>query len=133
MPMMMLQNLLNLLQSVSRPRLGTDLIANFFFPQFPHCKSRKRLHINCTYNHSTHSFYSAVAIFVFQFHNFPRIDVHVQVASHVLMGLTKSAPVAPTIFSPLGKACVRMDLTAVHDILLKTGYKDEEGAENEVN
>jgi hypothetical protein len=25
-----------------------------------------------------------------------------------------------------------MDLTAVHDILLKTGYKDEEGAENEV-
>lgn len=26
-----------------------------------------------------------------------------------------------------------MDLTAVHDILLKTGYKDEEGAENEVS
>lgn len=26
-----------------------------------------------------------------------------------------------------------MDLTAVHDILLKTGYKDEEGAENEVH
>lgn len=25
-----------------------------------------------------------------------------------------------------------MDLTAVHDILLKTGYKDEEGADNEV-
>ena len=25
-----------------------------------------------------------------------------------------------------------MDLTAVHDILLKTGYKDDEGAENEV-
>ncbi|WVZ24539.1 hypothetical protein V8G54_003083 [Vigna mungo] len=27
----------------------------------------------------------------------------------------------------------RMDLTAVHDILLKTGYKDEEGAENELS
>lgn len=54
-----------------------------------------------------------------------------QVASHVLMGLTK-APVVPTMLSPLGKACARMDLTAVHDILLKTGYKDEEGAENEV-
>lgn len=49
------------------------------------------------------------------------------------MGLTKNtAPVLPTMLSPLGKACARMDLTAVHDILLKTGYKDEEGAENEV-
>lgn len=50
------------------------------------------------------------------------------------MGLTKNTAVAvlPTTLSPLGKACARMDLTAVHDILLKTGYKDEEGAENEV-
>lgn len=57
----------------------------------------------------------------------------IQVASHVLMGLTKTTVVLPTMLSPLGKACARMDLTAVHDILLKTGYKDEEGAENEVN
>lgn len=49
------------------------------------------------------------------------------------MGLTKSPVVLPTLLSPLGKACTRMDLTAVHDILLKTGYKDEEGAENEVS
>ncbi|XP_057419536.1 serine/threonine-protein kinase BSK2 [Lotus japonicus] len=57
-----------------------------------------------------------------------------EVASHVLMGLTKNtAPVLPTMLSPLGKACARMDLTAVHDILLKTGYKDEEGAENELS
>lgn len=48
------------------------------------------------------------------------------------MGLTKTPVVLPTLLSPLGKACARMDLTAVHDILLKTGYKDEEGAENEV-
>ncbi|KAJ6805823.1 putative serine/threonine-protein kinase isoform X2 [Iris pallida] len=57
-----------------------------------------------------------------------------EVASHVLMGLSKAAPVVlPTLLSPLGKACARMDLTAVHDILLKTGYKDEEGAENELS
>lgn len=49
------------------------------------------------------------------------------------MGLTKTTVVLPTMLSPLGKACARMDLTAVHDILLKTGYKDEEGAENEVS
>ncbi|XP_020245783.1 probable serine/threonine-protein kinase At4g35230 isoform X3 [Asparagus officinalis] len=54
-----------------------------------------------------------------------------EVASHVLMGLSKTPAVLPTMLSPLGKACARMDLTAVHDILLKTGYKDEEGAENE--
>lgn len=48
------------------------------------------------------------------------------------MGLSKTPVVLPTMLSPLGKACARMDLTAVHDILLKTGYKDEEGAENEV-
>lgn len=56
------------------------------------------------------------------------------------MGLIKTVtPVAvavavvPTIVSPLGKACARMDLTAVHDMLLKTGYRDEEGAENELS
>lgn len=48
------------------------------------------------------------------------------------MALTKTPVVLPTMLSPLGKACARMDLTAVHDILMKTGYKDEEGAENEV-
>ncbi|GFY90395.1 BR-signaling kinase 2 [Actinidia rufa] len=56
-----------------------------------------------------------------------------EIASHVLMGLTKTPVVLPTMLSPLGKACARMDLTAVHDMLLKTGYKDEEGAENELS
>ncbi|XP_068669745.1 serine/threonine-protein kinase BSK2-like [Aristolochia californica] len=56
-----------------------------------------------------------------------------EVASHVLMGIPKTTVVVPTMLSPLGKACARMDLTAVHDILLKTGYKDEEGAENELS
>ncbi|KAL6498725.1 Serine/threonine-protein kinase bsk2 [Orobanche gracilis] len=57
-----------------------------------------------------------------------------EVLSNVLMDLTKNNPVViPTMLSPLGKACARMDLTAVHDILLKMGYKDEEGAENELS
>ena len=49
------------------------------------------------------------------------------------MGLAKAAVVVPIMLSPLGKACERLDLTAVHDILLKTGYRDEEGADNEVH
>ncbi|KAG7955761.1 hypothetical protein I3843_11G088500 [Carya illinoinensis] len=56
-----------------------------------------------------------------------------EVTSHVLMGMPKNTAVLPTLLSPLGKACARIDLTAVHDILLKTGYKDDEGAENELS
>ncbi|WRX12062.1 Protein kinase domain - like 10 [Theobroma cacao] len=56
-----------------------------------------------------------------------------EVASHVLMGLSRTPSLLPTMLSALGKACARMDLTAVHDILLKTGYRDEEGAENELS
>ncbi|XP_042440606.1 serine/threonine-protein kinase BSK2-like isoform X1 [Zingiber officinale] len=56
-----------------------------------------------------------------------------EIPSHSLMGITKTEQVLPTMLSPLGKACVKMDLTSVHDILLKTGYKDEEGAENELS
>jgi BR-signaling kinase len=64
--------------------------------------------------------------------SFLPLPILFQVASHVLLGITKTTSVLPTILSPLGKACSSMDLTAIHDILLKTGYKDEEGAENEV-
>ncbi|GMH29790.1 hypothetical protein Nepgr_031633 [Nepenthes gracilis] len=56
-----------------------------------------------------------------------------EVASRDLLGLPKNTGALPTVLSPLGKACARMDLTAVHDILLKTGYKDEEGADNELS
>ncbi|KAJ8747662.1 hypothetical protein K2173_024575 [Erythroxylum novogranatense] len=56
-----------------------------------------------------------------------------EVASHALVGLLKTQAALPTMLSSLGKACARMDLSAVHDILLKTGYKDEEGAENELS
>ncbi|KFK31458.1 hypothetical protein AALP_AA6G114300 [Arabis alpina] len=56
-----------------------------------------------------------------------------EVASHVLMGLPKNTVILPTMLSPLGKAVAKMDLATVHDILLKTGYRDEEGAENELS
>ncbi|KAK3003454.1 hypothetical protein RJ639_018155, partial [Escallonia herrerae] len=56
-----------------------------------------------------------------------------EVASCILMALPKNSVVVPRSLSPLGKACAQMDLTSVHDILLKTGYKDEEGAEIELS
>lgn len=34
--------------------------------------------------------------------------------------------------TPLGEASLRMDLTAIHEILEKLGYKDDEGAATEV-
>lgn len=34
--------------------------------------------------------------------------------------------------SSLADACSRKDLTAIHEILEKTGYKDDEGTANEV-
>jgi BR-signaling kinase len=75
--------------------------------------------------------YTFSPVILFHFVAFSNILLW-QVASHVLMGITKATSVLPTILSPLGKACAGIDLTAVHDILLKTGYKDDEGAENEV-
>ncbi|KAF5938651.1 hypothetical protein HYC85_022910 [Camellia sinensis] len=53
------------------------------------------------------------------------------VPSHVLMGIPHGA----TAFSlsPLGEACVRMDMTAMHEILEKIGYKDDEGAATELS
>ncbi|XP_073028774.1 serine/threonine-protein kinase BSK2-like [Primulina eburnea] len=62
-----------------------------------------------------------------------RLQKQKEVASHVLMGFTRTPVVLPTMFSPLGKACARIDLSAVHDILHKTGYKDEEGTDNELS
>lgn len=53
-----------------------------------------------------------------------------QVPSHVLMGIPNSASSVP--LSALGEACVRRDLTAIHEILESIGYKDDEGVANEV-
>ena len=46
------------------------------------------------------------------------------------MGIPSSASTTP--LSPLGEACLRTDLTAIHEIVEKLGYKDDEGAATEV-
>lgn len=58
-----------------------------------------------------------------------------QVPSYVLMGIPHgtASPAEPLLLTPMGEACLRMDLTAIHEILEKAGYKDDEGIANEVN
>ncbi|KAG6666827.1 hypothetical protein I3843_01G055700 [Carya illinoinensis] len=54
-----------------------------------------------------------------------------EVPSHVLMGISHSASVSP--LSPLGEACSRRDLTAIHEVLESISYKDDEGVANELS
>lgn len=54
-----------------------------------------------------------------------------EVPSYVLMGIASTASFLPQ--TPLGEACSRMDLTAIHEILEKIAYKDDEGATNELS
>ncbi|CAN6967755.1 unnamed protein product [Brassica rapa subsp. trilocularis] len=51
--------------------------------------------------------------------------------SHQLMGIPSSASTTP--LSPHGEACLRTDLTAIHEIIEKLGYKDDEGAATELS
>ncbi|KAG5542800.1 hypothetical protein RHGRI_015789 [Rhododendron griersonianum] len=54
----------------------------------------------------------------------------VQVPSYVMLGIPKGEEAPPTpqnSLSPMGDACTRMDLTAIHQILVMTHYKDDEG------
>ena len=45
----------------------------------------------------------------------------------------ESASSTPTsVLMPLGEACLRVDLTAIHEILETVAYKDDEGVANEV-
>lgn len=51
-----------------------------------------------------------------------------------MLGIPKHEEAPPTPqhpLSPMGDACSRMDLTAIHQILVMTHYKDDEGT-NEV-
>ncbi|KVH91869.1 Protein kinase, catalytic domain-containing protein [Cynara cardunculus var. scolymus] len=52
-----------------------------------------------------------------------------EVPSHVLMGIPQGGSAMP--LTPLGEACLRRDLTFIHEILEKLGYKDDEGAATE--
>ncbi|CAE6248745.1 unnamed protein product [Arabidopsis lyrata] len=57
------------------------------------------------------------------------------IPSYVLMGIPHGAasPKETTSLTPLGDACSRLDLTAIHEILEKVGYKDDEGVANELS
>lgn len=57
-----------------------------------------------------------------------------QVPSHLLMGIPhgNESLKQPLQLTPLGDACLRTDLTAIHEMLDKNGYKDDEGIANEV-
>ncbi|CAI9094047.1 OLC1v1029698C3 [Oldenlandia corymbosa var. corymbosa] len=54
-----------------------------------------------------------------------------EVPSHALMGIPHGGEAMS--LSPLGEACQRMDLTAMHEVLEKLGYKDDEGAATELS
>ncbi|CAI0434966.1 unnamed protein product [Linum tenue] len=52
------------------------------------------------------------------------------VPSYVMLGISKQEQAPPTPqhpLSPMGDACSRMDLTAIHQILVMMHYKDDEG------
>ncbi|KAG0556262.1 hypothetical protein M758_11G038400 [Ceratodon purpureus] len=56
------------------------------------------------------------------------------IPSYTLMGIPRGTSVPPPLeMSSLGEACSRNDLTAMHEILVKTGYKDDEGTDNELS
>ncbi|KAA8535941.1 hypothetical protein F0562_028419 [Nyssa sinensis] len=51
------------------------------------------------------------------------------VPSYVMLGISKQEDAPPTpqhLLSPMGEACSRMDLTAIHQILVMMHYRDDE-------
>ncbi|CAK9151413.1 unnamed protein product [Ilex paraguariensis] len=58
-----------------------------------------------------------------------------EVPSYVLLGIPHGTanPTQPLSLTPMGEACLRMDLTAIHENLEKIGYKDDEGIANELS
>ncbi|KAI3980613.1 hypothetical protein MKX01_025178 [Papaver californicum] len=53
-----------------------------------------------------------------------------EVPSYVMLGIPKQEEAPPTPqhpLSPMGEACQRMDLTAIHQILVTSHYRDDEG------
>ncbi|VFR03352.1 unnamed protein product [Cuscuta campestris] len=68
--------------------------------------------------------------------NLTSLQRETDVASYILMGIKSEETPSPTHspkLSPLGEACSRNDLTAIHNILENTGYKDDEGVANELS
>lgn len=57
-----------------------------------------------------------------------------EVPSYVLMGIPHGTASLNTLsLTPFGEACSRLDLTAIHEIMEKVGYKDDEGIANELS
>ncbi|KAG0450589.1 hypothetical protein HPP92_026661 [Vanilla planifolia] len=59
------------------------------------------------------------------------LQTKTDVPSHAMLGMSKpeEAPQTPAHpISPMGDACSRMDLTAIHQILVITHYRDDEGS-----
>ncbi|XP_027354517.1 serine/threonine-protein kinase BSK1-like isoform X3 [Abrus precatorius] len=59
------------------------------------------------------------------------LQIKPDVPSYIMLGIPKREEAPPTPqhpLSPLGDACSRMDLTAIHQILLMTNYRDDEGS-----
>ncbi|KAK1321588.1 putative serine/threonine-protein kinase [Acorus calamus] len=58
-----------------------------------------------------------------------------EVPSYELMNIPRGHPssIQQLSLTPLGEACSRLDLTAIHEILEKVGYKDDEGIANELS
>ncbi|KAL9244819.1 hypothetical protein vseg_018543 [Gypsophila vaccaria] len=57
-------------------------------------------------------------------------NANIEVPSHVMLGISKQEEAPSTPHRPLsamGEACSRMDLTAIHQILVMTHYRDDEG------
>ncbi|WVZ87749.1 hypothetical protein U9M48_034339, partial [Paspalum notatum var. saurae] len=59
----------------------------------------------------------------------------VETPSYELMDIPRggASSIQSLSLSPLAEACSRKDLTAIHEILEKTGYKDDEGTANELS
>ncbi|KAK1354639.1 putative serine/threonine-protein kinase BSK3 [Heracleum sosnowskyi] len=58
-----------------------------------------------------------------------------EVPSRELMCISNGDPKSsePLLLTPMGEACLRIDLTAIHEQLEKIGYKDDAGIANELS
>ncbi|KAK8944487.1 putative serine/threonine-protein kinase [Platanthera zijinensis] len=63
------------------------------------------------------------------------LQKEVEIPSYVLMEMPHGGAsfIESLSLSPLGEACLRLDLTAIHEILEKIGYKDDEGRAPELS
>lgn len=55
------------------------------------------------------------------------IQTITDVPSHVMMRIQKKEEKAQQPLSPFGEACSRMDLTAIHQLLISAHYRDDQG------